>query len=103
MNFAGVEQRNTVVTFLAKNERQLSSGENDAFDVDLCFHAIDDGEQAGVRLGNENSRNELREIFFVDVILVFRFRDNEFDSFTAKNFLIKIRLHRVTRSEKREP
>src|SRR5262249_31174399 len=102
MNLAGVEQSDAVVAFVAQDERELSPGEQHAFDVDLCFRSIDDCEKAGARFGQKNTRDELREIFFVDVILVFGVRNNEFDSCATKNLLIKVALHRVTGSEERE-
>src|SRR5205085_6864412 len=102
MNLSSVEQCDAIVAVPAKNERQLGSGEQHTFDVDLRFDTINDRKQSGARFRKKNSRDQFGEIFFVNVILVFRLGHDELDSFTRENLLIKTRLHRVTSPEKRE-
>src|SRR5579864_4571245 len=102
MNLSGVEQCGAIVAFFTQDQRQLGAGKEDAFDLALGFHSIDDRKQLGAGLGQKNSRDELGEVLFVNVILVGRLRRDQLDSFPAKNLLIEIPLHGVSRSKKGE-
>src|SRR5262249_37550044 len=97
VNFGRIKKWNAVMVRIAENQRQFRSGEDDAVDVALCFHAIDDSKQTGAGLRQKFSGNKFAEIFLMQVILVVRVRHEKLDSFARENFWKEIGLHRVAR------
>src|SRR5690348_6460390 len=102
MNLPGVEKRDAGVTFFSQDQRQLRAGKRYPFDAVIGFHSIDDRQKFVVRLRKKNSGHELSKIFFVDVILICRFRCNQLDPVVSKYLLIETRLHGVACSKKGE-
>ena len=99
MNLRGVKKRNSEPSVIAQEQGQFGSSENQTFNALLILELSRDCQQSVAGLGQKTPSDQLSDILFVNVVLLFDAWKQQFDPLFLKDLLIETSLHRGSRAE----